>query len=204
VDGEFLDGVRSVELVLTHFHLDHVVGLAYLPALPLPQPPRLHGPGEQLYGVPTRDILRRLVEPPLFALDLETLVSDVEEVGEGDIYAGPFRLTARVQRHHNEPTLALRLDDVLAYCTDTSYDEGNVVFAMGAHVLFHEAWYTEDAPREAATHSSAKEAAEVARGADVDRLVLIHVRPGADESRLYGEARSVFPRTTVGTDLLRA
>jgi ribonuclease BN (tRNA processing enzyme) len=202
-NNKHLDGVRSTDVVLTHFHLDHIIGLSYLPALPLPEPPRVHGPGEQLYGAPTRDILRRLVGPPLFGLDIDALVSDVREVGEGDFEAGPFRMTARVQRHHNDPTLALRLDDVLAYCTDTSYDEGNTGFAKAARVLFHEAWYTEDAPRSEAHHSSAREAAEIARRAGVGRLVLIHLGPDADEERLGREARSVFEAATVGSDLLR-
>ena len=42
---------------------------------------------------------------------------------------------------------------------DTSYDEDNVAFARGSRALMHEAWYTEDAPREESTHSSAREAA---------------------------------------------
>ena len=202
-DNRALDGVRSMDIVLTHFHLDHVAGLAYLPALPLPEPPRVHGPGAELYGVPTRDILRRLVGAPLFGIELETLISDVAEVGEGEMEAGAFRMTARLQPHHNDPTLALRLDDMLAYCTDTSYDVGNIAFTKGVRVLFHEAWYTEDAPRDVAIHSSAREAAEIAHHAEVPRLVLIHVRPGADEERLEGEARTVFDAATVGSDLLR-
>jgi ribonuclease BN (tRNA processing enzyme) len=202
-DGGLLDGVRSLELVLTHFHLDHVVGLAYLPALPVAEPPRLHGPGKHLYGAPTEEILSRLLEPPFFGLELRAMVSGVYEIGEGRTGLGPFELIARVQRHHSEPTLALRVDDALAYCTDTSYDAGNVGLAAGSDVLFHEAWYTEEAPREEPIHSSAREAAEVAREAEVERLVLIHVRPGADEQRLAREARSVFAASTVGSDLLR-
>ena len=35
-DPSLLDGVERLELVLTHFHLDHVVGLAYLPGCAAP------------------------------------------------------------------------------------------------------------------------------------------------------------------------
>ena len=34
-DPALVDGVRRLDVVLTHFHLDHVCGLAYLPALPV-------------------------------------------------------------------------------------------------------------------------------------------------------------------------
>jgi ribonuclease BN (tRNA processing enzyme) len=202
-DPGLLDGVREIDIVLTHFHLDHVVGLAYLPALPLPQPPRIQGPGKWLYGAPTAEILARVISPPLFAVGLETMAAGVGEVPPDGLSLGPLRLRARVQRHHNHPTLALRVDDELTYCTDTSYDHANVQFARGSRILAHEAWYTEDAPRDQATHSSAREAAITARDAGVEALALIHIRPGADEDRLAEEARSAFKRAVVGSDLLR-
>jgi ribonuclease BN (tRNA processing enzyme) len=200
-EAALLEGVRTLDLVLTHFHLDHVVGLAYLPALPVSDQPRIHGPGKSLYGIPTDEVLGRMLDPPLFALGVDELASSVEEIGEGRFGAGPFELTARVQVRHNHPTLALRLDDELTYCTDTAYDPGNVDFAKGSRLLCHEAWYTEDAPREESTHSSASGAARIARDAEVEQLVLIHIRPGADDQLLQREASSVFEASAVGTDL---
>ena len=51
-DPSLLDGVERLELVLTHFHLDHVVGLAYLPGLRGAGgiPPRIWGPAQALFG----------------------------------------------------------------------------------------------------------------------------------------------------------
>jgi ribonuclease Z len=92
--------------------------------------------------------------------------------------------------------------NAFTYCTDTAYDPGNAGLARGSAVLAHEAWCTEDAPSARETHSSAREAASLARDADVERLVLIHVRPGGDDQALLAEARSVFADTTVGSDLL--
>jgi ribonuclease BN (tRNA processing enzyme) len=197
-----LRGIRRMDIVLTHFHLDHVVGLSYLPALTLAERPRLHGPGAFLFDTPTEEILARLVDPPLFAADLDAILADVDEIAGQDLTIGPFELRIRVQERHNGPTLALRLDDELTYCTDTAFDEGNGHFARGSRVLAHEAWYTEDAPREVDTHSSARQAAQVAGEAGVDRLALIHIRPGSDEGLLAEEARSVFAATVVGRDLL--
>jgi ribonuclease BN (tRNA processing enzyme) len=198
-----LEGVDAVDIVLTHFHLDHVVGLAYVPALGLTEPPRLHAPGRRLYGNSSEDILGRLLGPPLFGLELPALVSDVREIGEEPFEVGPWMLRTRTQERHNHPTLALRAGDELAYCTDTAHDPGNVELAAGCRVLCHEGWFTEDAPREEATHSSAAQAAVVAAAAGVERLVLIHVRPGADEGPLLAEARSRFDAADVGADLMR-
>jgi ribonuclease BN (tRNA processing enzyme) len=200
---ELLDGVERMDVVLTHFHLDHVVGLAYFPALPLPSPPTIHGPGQWLYGLRSQDVLGRLVGHPLFALGLDELTSGVEEIDPAGLALGPFRVAARRQELHDDPTLALRVDDLLTYCTDTAADDGNVEFARGSRTLVHEAWYTEDAPSAEATHSSAAGAARIALEAEVERLVLIHVRPvGGDESALLAEARAVFERSEVGADLL--
>ncbi len=199
---ELLEGVRELEIVLTHFHLDHVVGLAYLPELALPQPARLHGPGESLYGTPTAAILARLLGPPLFALEPDQLVSEIVELDPDQPGLDGFELRARVQTKHSDPTLAFRVGNALSYCTDTAYDEDAAEFARGSRVLAHEAWFTESLPREASTHSSAHQAAQLARAAEVEGLVLIHIRPGVDETELAREARDVFEATTVGTDML--
>jgi ribonuclease BN (tRNA processing enzyme) len=199
---DLLAGVSRLDIVLTHFHLDHVVGLAYLPALELAEPPRVHGPGAWLYATPTAEILARLLAPPLF-LDLAAITSDVAEIGAGGLSLGRFDVRARVQERHAEPTLALRIGDELTYCTDTAYDEGNVEFARGSRILAHEAWWTRDAPRDRSTHSAAAQAARIARDAGVDELVMIHIHPGVDEDRLAYEGRSLFESSTVGCDLLR-
>jgi ribonuclease BN (tRNA processing enzyme) len=200
---ELLDGVERMDVVLTHFHLDHVVGLAYFPALPLPFPPTIHGPAQWLYGLRSEDVLGRLVGHPLFALELGELTSGVREIDPAGLALGPFRVTARPQEQHDDTTLALRVDDLLTYCTDTAADDGNVEFARASRTLVHEAWYTETAPTAQATHSSAAQAADIARRAGVERLVLIHVPPvGGHEAELLAEARSVFEPSELGTDLL--
>jgi ribonuclease BN (tRNA processing enzyme) len=197
-----LDGVRNVDVVLTHFHLDHVVGLAYLPALGLSEPPHLHGPGQWLYGRPTREILEGLIGDPFFALDLASVVSDVEEIGETGRSLGRFEMAVRAQARHDAPTVALRFDDLLTYCTDTAYDEGNADFARGSQILAHEAWCTEAAPSARTTHTSAREAAMIAAQAAVGSLALIHIQPGFSTELLAAEARSTFLPVVVGEDLL--
>lgn len=199
---ELLAGATSVDIVLTHFHLDHVVGLAYLPALSPATLSRIHAPGRWLYGPTSADILARLIGPPFFALPLAEMVADVVEIDEHGASIGSFQMSARAQRRHDAPTAALRFDDVLAYCTDTAYDEENAIFARGCRTLAHEAWRTEGSGAAEATHSSARDAARVAADAGVERLVLTHIRPGCDVDALVAEASGVFPETVPGVDLL--
>jgi phosphoribosyl 1,2-cyclic phosphodiesterase len=180
-DPQLMDGVERLDVVLTHFHLDHVAGLSYLPALPLR--PTLRGPGRVIAGIPTSEILDRLFGSPLFAATADEL-AQIEEIPHGPFEIGPFRIATRVQRLHTDPTLALRIGDALAYCTDTA------------------AWYPQASTNDE-THTASGEAGRIAREAGVRRLVLIHVNPllRSDEE-LALAARAEFPDTSVGQDLV--
>jgi ribonuclease BN (tRNA processing enzyme) len=198
---ELLEGSRNVHVVLTHFHLDHVVGLSYLPALRLNPAPVIWGPGECLYDTSTRAILERLLAPPLFSAPIDAFAADVRELAPGKRWICSFSVDARVQERHSEPTLALRIGDTLTYCTDTAPDPENIAFAKGSRVLLHEAWYPQSTHHDG-THSAAGDAGRIAAAAGVQRLVLIHIHPlETSDDRLEAHARHEFAGTEVAHDL---
>jgi ribonuclease Z len=98
----------------------------------------------------------------------------------------------------------------LVYSGDTTFAPALVELASGADLLIHEATYAEsERPlADRAAHSTAAQAAEVARRAGVRRLVLTHFSPryeseGNGLSELIEEARAVFPETEAAHDFLR-
>lgn len=98
----------------------------------------------------------------------------------------------------------------VAYCTDTVYCDNSVELARGADLLIHEATFVdEDAPlARQSTHSTASDAARVAREAGARRLAVTHVSPryapgnAYEISTLVRQARAVFPATTLAEDFM--
>jgi ribonuclease BN (tRNA processing enzyme) len=197
-ERELLGGIDRLDIVLTHFHLDHVVGLGYLPALPLRA--TIWGAGPRLAGRGTAEILGGLVGAPFFGAELASL-ADVRELDPDEpLELGAFRVETRVQERHAHPTLGLRVGG-LVYCTDTGADPETAAFAAGCELLCHDAW-TPDAGDD--NHASAAEAAAIARDAGAERLLLIHVNPLAPTDPLLSTARQTFAATELGADVLRS
>jgi len=87
-----------------------------------------------------------------------------------------------------------------AYCSDTAYEPALVPHVRDVDLLYHEATFTESLVKRAqeTMHSTAFQAATLARDANVGHLLLGHFSSrykSADE--LLHEAVAVFPRTSL-------
>ena len=88
-----------------------------------------------------------------------------------------------------------------AFCSDTSYFPQIIPYIQGVDLLYHEATYTEDEALKAHQrgHSTAREAAQIARKAAARSLLVGHFssRYKSDEAveALRREAAEIFPRT---------
>ncbi len=93
----------------------------------------------------------------------------------------------------------------IAFCTDTRPCAAAAELSRGSDVMIHEATYANDHAQEAVDrfHSTAEEAARVARDAAPQRLILTHVSARyEDDAPLLADARPLFPSTEVASDLL--
>jgi ribonuclease BN (tRNA processing enzyme) len=194
---------RSLDILLTHAHLDHVVGLTYLLGAIVRQPldrVTVHARAETLAAVRTH-----LLDPRLFPAPLPC---DWQPLPAGPLPLGTARVT-HFPLEHPGGCVGYRLDwpdRSLAYVTDTtaSLDAPYVPLLAGVDLLVHECNFRDDQAAWAAKtgHSATTPVAQVAAAAGVKRLVLVHFdaqSEAADPIDLPA-ARRVFAATELGYD----
>ncbi len=90
-----------------------------------------------------------------------------------------------------------------AYCSDTRYMPALAEKLKGVNLLFHEATFCEEDAQKATSryHSTASQAAQVARDAGVGKLIIGHYSSRYDdESVLLREALAVFEHTVLARE----
>lgn len=198
---DFLD---ITDLILTHFHPDHVSGV---PLLLMDMWLRGRKNLITIYGLHyTLDRMEQLMGmysweswPNFFPVAFHRLpdreCNTVLDCDEFKIVSSPV--------HHLIPTIGLRFDfktnqKALAYSCDTEPCEEVVRLAEGADVLIHEATGA------SVGHSSAGQAGEVAAQAEVGKLFLIHYPTGKyTNNNLIAEAHQYYPGPVeLATDFL--
>lgn len=95
-------------------------------------------------------------------------------------------------------TLPPRPSRSYAYCSDTRYNEEIIPFVKQVDLLYHEATFADEMEDRAALthHSTATQAATIAKKANVKKLLLGHYSTRyKDPTPLQEEARKLFPET---------
>lgn len=92
-----------------------------------------------------------------------------------------------------------------AYCSDTAFLPRIAEQVKGVDLLFHEATFTESekARAKATQHSTAAQAAEIARKAEVKKLMIGHFSARYEDDAIFlDEARKVFENTILANENL--
>jgi ribonuclease BN (tRNA processing enzyme) len=195
-----LEGVHELDVVLTHFHADHVCGLPFVPWLC--ERATIWAPGAWLYDSESAEILEPLRRPPI-APDDVTEAFPVRELNAGRQTIGSFEVQASAQPRHWAPSAGLRVDNEVAFVTDTPYESSSARLAEGVTHLLHEAWSSSRAPLYPDRDATAADAARVAVEAGVRNLTLIHLNPNLEDfSVLLNDAAAIFDRVALGEDAL--
>jgi len=105
------------------------------------------------------------------------------------------------------PNIALTFDPdhpkSYAFCSDTVYDESIIPFIKDADILYHESTFleTETLLATKTMHSTARQAASIAKLANVGTLVLGHYSTRYESIEKFAdEAKTVFPNVLLADD----
>lgn len=203
-DHALVDDLATLEVVLTHFHLDHICGLLYLPGLfgvcEFESQPRVWAPGQWLYETPSRELLDAVLRPPVSPFPAP-VAEAVRELGPGPQRVGAFEVRAVAQLRHWSPTAGLRINDELALITDTAREAEHRSLARGVAHLLHEAWSTSAAPIFSEHDATARDAATTAAEAGARTLTLIHLNPLIEDlDTVLADAQEAFSAVQLGED----
>lgn len=200
---EELDWANLDAIWISHFHLDHLGGLAPFLFATRSAPQTQHrGKPLSVYGpVGLKKILQVIDQANNYRLLEQPFPVHLIEVEPGNEFGLLPGLTARTfSTPHTNESLAIRLkdksDSVLVYTSDTGYSEELVEFAKGANLLLMECSFHKNKPVK--THLELTEAMQLARDCRPQTLVLSHLYSEWDGIDLAAEAQKLWPGETVG------
>jgi len=206
----------TVDVLLSHFHLDHIAGLPFWGAAYVPDNRIVFRAAQLEQKVGLREILHKMMSPPLFPVPLDEFRADVrfEEFACGTLLepAPGVQVATRLLNHPGgacgyRVTYAGRS---VAYVTDTEHtpgqDDPNVLDLMrDADLVFYDSAYTEEEFRthHGWGHSTWNEAVRLADLAGVKTLALFHHDPKRQDSdldRIAEAAAAARPGTIVARE----
>ena len=92
---------------------------------------------------------------------------------------------------------------IYAYCADTKYDETLCQIVKGANLIYHEATYLDEHEERAGLrfHSTAAQAANIAKLAGAQRLIIGHFSSKYNELQPFlDQASAIFPKTELALE----
>jgi phosphoribosyl 1,2-cyclic phosphodiesterase len=205
---------KPISIFLTHYHLDHITGLAgFRP---------IYSPGYriQFYGGPSapglscQSALERFFQRPFWPVPMADMGSDVLyhdlDLDQPSLHIGGLEIRW-FPVPHTEPCLAYQVRSrrgsiTLSTDHETTPDteEAFTDFARGTDILIQDAQYTpaEIESRRGWGHCTWEDAARIATRANAKRLLLTHHDPDhtdADLDAILEQTRRQFKNTRLAT-----
>ena len=199
---EGLDWAGLDAVWVSHFHLDHVGGLApfLFGTKHAPQTVGRRKPFTVFGPRGTERLLRRFDEAGGYGLFEQPFPFEVREVApRAEFELLPGLAAAALSTPHTSESLALRLDDrdgaSLVYTSDTGYTEALAGFARAADLFLMECSFFRVKPVK--LHLDLSEAMGLARLSGARRVMLSHLYPEWDGVDLPAEAARLWDGETI-------
>ena len=143
---DVLDRYQTLHIILTHYHLDHIIGLSYLLPYISNKKIVIFGPGIPAYHKSTEELLNDFLKPEFFSRPLGKLAQEVSCFDYGEVSSfniGEIKVSLTKQKH-SSPSFSVMLDNDLLYVTDTVFDKIRWEECPEIKLLLHECWQLSD------------------------------------------------------------
>lgn len=204
-------GPIEADLMLTHCHYDHVIGIPFFAPFFHPQHRFRMWAGNLLPDFRLKGVMENMMSEPLFPIGIDMFKADIEyrDFQAGESIAPGDGVTIRtVALNHPGGATGYRIDyqgRSVAYLTDNEgrredRDEALVAAAKDADLVIYDTAYTEDEieAKKGWGHSTWQDGVRLANAAGVKTFCLFHHAPEHDDAAmdaLLAEARAARPGT---------
>jgi len=198
---QYINEEKPIIILLSHLHLDHIIGLHALAKFTFNQEISIFGYNGTVQGL--QIILNQPFSASLSNLPLKIKIQDIEE----NSYDIGFGIKSKLLVHSGYSLgYSLKIDKKkITYCTDTGICPSLFELANEADLLITECSYKPGQEEWGWPHLKPEEAAEVAEKSNVKKLILTHFdasyyRTIRDRKSAELKAKRIFPNTIAATD----
>lgn len=201
----------QTDILLTHCHYDHVIGIPFFAPLFMPQHCFRFWCGNLLPDFKLKAVMQMMMSEPLFPIGIDTFRADIEyrdfRPGETIASGGGVSIRTAALDHPGGAT-GYRIDydgRSVVYLTDNESrregcDPKLVALAERADLMIYDTTYTEDEieAKKGWGHSTWQDGARLADAAHVKTFCLFHHAPEHDDAtmdRILAEACAERPGT---------
>jgi len=181
INKQLYDG--PLHILLSHYHLDHVIGISWLRGIFEGDNRSIHiyGPSDTLIDIGLKSAMSRLIGAPLFGEELDSFTrrftlhemdDKLFEIDGEKIEFFPLR--------HSGGSVSIKIGGEVSYVTDSSYFSEIVTFVKNSKVLLCES-YSLNKDKNNQNHCSFKEALQLAKLSGIESLIPIHFGPDVSE-----------------------
>jgi len=201
--GRYIKTEKPIYIFLSHFHLDHIIGLHILNKFNFSQGIDVYGP----QGL--RKYLYTLINKP-YSVPIKKLKTKIRLCEINKSRKLPLDMESK-ELKHSTICYGYRFylgNRIISYCTDTGLCKNLFLLAQGADLLITECSFEMGQESPEWPHLNPQQAARLAKEAETKRLALLHF--DADRYRSFQKrkeaqkiAQKIFKNTVSAIDGLR-
>lgn len=192
--GFFAPGTKHVTMLMTHAHIDHILGFTSFPMF-FGGDIRFDIMGQPLMGKSVRQQIEMLMCPPIWPVSPDSYSDKVKfyDISEKKLMLGDVLVELMDGSHPGEATV-YRLTSggrTIVFCTDFEHNDSNALknlieFTNGVDLFIFDGMYTDDEyeKKRGWGHSTWRQGAHIAQRCGVKKLVISHHAPNRTDAQL--------------------